>query len=107
VARYRRTNVEDEMQTLSNDHLLMEFGAIAELENGTLQEIDVPITVGMVRELADPNPCRCGGCQKTFPLAAKLLRLQEDLLAKRITSKQLKRELRRMGYVRREKIRHH
>jgi len=37
----------------------------------------------------------------------QLLASQEDLLAGRITERQLERRLKRMGYVRGEKIQHH
>jgi len=96
------------MKALNDEHLLMTFSGIAVLEDDTRQPIELDITVGMVRRyLADPHPCQCEDCQRIFPPAARLLGLQEDLLAARITKRQFKRELKQMGYVREGKILHH
>jgi hypothetical protein len=93
---------------LHDDHLLMEFEGFAVLEDGSRRPVSVPITVGMARAYkADPNPCRCKDCRRTIIPAVRLLGLQEDFLAGKITRKQLNRELKRMGYVREEKIQRH
>ena len=93
---------------LNDEHLLMTFAGIAELEDGTRQPIEYDVTVGAVRQYAaEPNPCQCDNCLQTFLPAIKLLALQEDFLAGKITEKRLKRELKRMGYRREGKILHH
>jgi hypothetical protein len=93
---------------LSDDHLLMEYDGVAVLEDGSRRPVSMPITVGMVRAyVADPNPCRCKDCRRTIIPAVRLLGLQEDFLAGRITEKQLERGLKQMGYERGEKIRRH
>jgi hypothetical protein len=93
---------------LKDNHLLMECDGFAVLEDGSRRPVTMPITVGMVRAyMADPNPCRCEDCRRTIIPAVKLLGLQEDFLAGRITGKQLKRGLKQMGYVRGEEIQRH
>ena len=93
---------------LNDEHLLMTFDGTAMLEDGTRQPIEYDVTVGAVRQYAaEPNPCQCDNCLQTFLPAIKLLALQEDFLAGKITEKRLKRELKRMGYRREGKIQHH
>jgi hypothetical protein len=88
---------------LNDEHLLMTVRDGVVLEDGT--EFDVDITVGQVRKYrADPNPCQCEHCQRIMIPAMRLLSLQEDLLAGRITEKQFERGLKQMGAVRGEKI---
>jgi len=90
---------------LNDEHLLMTFDGVAVLENGTRQPIELDLTVGQVRRyMADPRPCQCTNCQRTFPTAIRLLGLQEDYLGGRITKKQFGRGLKQMGYVREGKI---
>jgi hypothetical protein len=86
----------------------MEFEGFATLEDGSRRPVTVHLTVGEVRAYkADPNPCRCKDCRRTIIPAVRLLGLQEDFLAGKITRKQLNRELKRMGYVRDEPIQRH
>jgi hypothetical protein len=93
---------------LKDDHLLMECEGVAVLEDGSRHPVMLHITVGDARAYAaDPNPCRCEDCRRTIIPAVRMLGLQEDFLAGRITEKQLKRGLKQMGYVRGEPIRRH
>jgi len=74
------------MPTLSDEHLLMMYGAHVELKDGTRQPVEFDLTVGAVRAYRDdPNPCQCENCLRTFPLAMQLLALQEDYFDGRIT----------------------
>jgi hypothetical protein len=83
----------------------MTYNAVVTLANGTQKPIEVDVTVGQVRKYRDdPNPCQCADCQRTFIPAVRVLGLQEDFLARKITAKQLKRGLKQLGYVRGEKI---
>jgi hypothetical protein len=93
---------------LQHDHLLVEFDAAAMLKDGTRQQVEVPITVGQVREyMADPNPCQCDNCLRVFPRAARLLSIHEDFLSGKITESRMERELKKLGYRKGEKIQHH
>jgi len=93
---------------LNDDHLLMTFDGTAVLEDGTRVPLEYDVTVGAVRQyMADPNHCQCENCQRVFVPAGRLLGLQEDLLAGRITEKRMERELKRMGYRKEGKILHH
>ena len=93
---------------LNDEHLLMTFDGTAMLEDGTRQPIEYDITVGTVRQyMGDPKPCQCDNCRQIFPTATRLLGLQEDLLAGRITTKRFERELKRTGYRKEGKIQHH
>jgi hypothetical protein len=93
---------------LNDDHLLMTWTGTAVLEDGTEHPVELDITVGAVRDyMTDPARCQCDDCRQIFPQAMRVLTLQEDVLAGKITEKQIKRELRRMGYRREEKIQHH
>lgn len=93
---------------LNDDHLLMTFDGTAVLKDGTRRPIKYDVTVGAVRQYkADPNPCQCENCLRIFPQATQLLAAQENLLAGRITERQFKRGLKRMGYVCKGKIQHH
>src|SRR5262245_31511944 len=103
--RHHRKQHECEMQTLNDDHLLMECDGVAVLEDGTRLPYELPVTVGMVRKyMADPHPCQCENCLRVLIPAVRLLGLQEDYLADRITEKQFKRGLKKLGYVRKGKI---
>jgi hypothetical protein len=93
---------------LNDEHLLMTWEGTAEFEDGTRQPIEYDITVGAVRQYAaDPDPCQCDNCLQVFPPAIKLLALQEDHLAGKITAKQVERELKRIGYRMEGRIQHH
>jgi hypothetical protein len=93
---------------LNDEHLVMTREGTVEFEDGTRQPIEYDITAGAARQYAaDPSPCQCDNCREIFPQAIKLLALQEGLLAGRITEKQLKRELKRMGYREEGRIQHH
>jgi hypothetical protein len=93
---------------LNDDHLLMECEGFAVLEDGSRRPVTMHLTVGMVRAyMADPNPCRCEDCRRTIIPAVRLLGLQEDFLAGKITKRQLDRGLKQMGYVRGEPIQRH
>ena len=93
---------------LNDEHLLMTFDCVAVLKDGTRQPTEYNVTVGAVRQyMADPHPCQCKNCQRVFVPAVRLLGIQEDFLAGRITKKQFERGLKQMGYVRGEKIQRH
>jgi hypothetical protein len=93
---------------LNDEHLLMTFGGTAEFDEGTRRPIDYDVTVGAVRQYrADPEPCQCENCQQIFIPAMRLLGLQEDLLAGRITERQFERGLKQMGYRKGAKIESH
>jgi hypothetical protein len=101
-------HLKEGIHVLNDEHLLMTFDGIGELEDGTRVPLEYDVTVGAVRRyMADPNPCQCENCQQVFVPAMRLLGLQEDLLAGRITEKRLERELKRMGYRKEGKIQHH
>jgi hypothetical protein len=89
---------------LNDDHLLMTFEGTGVLD-GTRRPVELDVTVGAARQYrADPHPCQCENCQRVFVPAMRLLGLQEDLLAGRITEKQFERGLKQMGYRREGKI---
>ena len=93
---------------LNDEHLVMTWEGTVEFEDGTRQPIEYDITVGAVRQyVADPSPCQCDNCREIFPQAIKLLALQEDHLAGKITAKQVERELKRIGYRKEGRIQHH
>jgi hypothetical protein len=93
---------------LSDDHLLVTHETTATFEDGTRRGFDLDVTVGMVRKyMSDPNRCQCDNCQRVFPAAMQMLLVQEQLLAGEITSRQMERRLKQLGYVRGEAIQHH
>jgi hypothetical protein len=95
-------------KTLSDEHLFMTTEAVAVLADGARRPVQLDITVGQVRAYRDdPHPCQCEDCQYVFGRAVPLLSLQEDYLADRITEKQFRRGLKRLGFSRREKIQRH
>jgi hypothetical protein len=62
----------------------------------------------MVRQyMSDPNRRQCDRCQRVFPAAMQTLLAQEEYLAGEITSRQMERRLKQLGYVRGEAIQHH